>query len=245
MINAEQTFDFLITPQEVDYTKKCRITNLLSCILNTAGLAAANHGFGVPQLVPRGLAWVLSRFSVEIFDFPTKYENISVQTWIEDVNKLVSSRSMQVVDKNGKPLAKASSLWAVIDVQTRRPVNILETLDLKNFAAGSLHDVKPACKIEPFEGQCLKKHRVVYSDTDFNKHVNSVKYIEWVVDTYDLERFAKKQIKTIHVNYLQEAMFGEEVCILSATCNGQDYFEIQNAQQKTSSRIQIEWQNNM
>ncbi len=240
-MRPEQTFNFLVTPQEVDFTKKQRVANLVSCILNTAGLAADKHEFGMPQLIPRGLAWVLSRFSLEIVDFPSEYENISVKTWIEDVNKLVSSRAFEVSNSSGQILAKVSSLWAVIDVHTRRPVNILEMLDVKKFIAGQLSNIATACKIEPFEGQCLKKHQVVYSDTDFNKHVNSVKYIEWAMDTYDLERFAQEHVCAIHVNYLQEAMFGEEISVFGTTRNEHDYFEIQNKQQKGLARIRIEW----
>ena len=42
----KQRFEFFIYPQEVDYTKRMTLTALGSCLLNAAGLAAAEKGFG-------------------------------------------------------------------------------------------------------------------------------------------------------------------------------------------------------
>ena len=62
----KQRFEFFIYPQEVDYTKRMTLTALGSCLLNAAGLAAAEKGFGMEAMHAQGWAWVVSRLAVEM-----------------------------------------------------------------------------------------------------------------------------------------------------------------------------------
>ena len=55
---------------------------------------------------------------------------------------------------------------------------------------------------------------VKYSDIDINKHLNSMKYIEYFVDLFDLEMFRTKEIKRLEINYMTEACYGSAISLL-------------------------------
>jgi medium-chain acyl-[acyl-carrier-protein] hydrolase len=55
---------------------------------------------------------------------------------------------------------------------------------------------------------------VVYSDLDLNRHVYSIRYIQWILDSIPLEDFAAKKIRQLDINYLSEAFYDDEIKVL-------------------------------
>jgi acyl-ACP thioesterase len=77
---------------------------------------------------------------------------------------------------------------------------------------------------------------VVYSDIDFNDHVNSMKYLEWMVDTLMADPAGGETFRTggavrMDINYLHEAKLGAslEICC-GADASGSHCFDIRNAE---------------
>ena len=68
-------------------------------------------------------------------------------------------------------------------------------------------------------------YTVKYTDIDMNNHVNSMKYIQWVIDTLPIEKI-KKGIKKIDINYIKEALYGDELLIQHYSKEEKDIFEI-------------------
>ena len=118
----------VIESHEADLLSQANIITLFSHTLDTAGYASNGRAYSIDALQEQGLSWVLSRFAIEVNRYPKQFEEITIETWIEDINKLVSTRNFQIFDKNRELIAKACSLWSMIDQNTRRPVNLLETL---------------------------------------------------------------------------------------------------------------------
>ena len=71
-------------------------------------------------------------------------------------------------------------------------------------------------------------YTVKYSDIDMNNHVNSMKYIQWVIDTLPIEKI-KKGIKKIDINYIKEALYGDELLIQHYSKEEKDIFEIKKS----------------
>ena len=61
----------------------------------------------------------------------------------------------------------------------------------------------------------LIEKKVSYSDLDLNNHVNNAKYIEWILDSYPLEKMKTYNINSVELNYMSEALFGEKVSLFS------------------------------
>ncbi|MDD3907653.1 MAG: thioesterase, partial [Bacteroidales bacterium] len=71
--------------------------------------------------------------------------------------------------------------------------------------------IESPVKVAGIDGHSVSRHRVKYSDIDFNRHANSMKYLEWMVDLFPLEAFSHQRIKRVDINYINEVLFGEIV----------------------------------
>lgn len=206
------TYRFVAEPFHVDFTGSLFLGVLGNHLLNCAGFHAKERGFGMASLNESNFTWVLSRLVVEMDRMPQQFEEFSVETWIENVYRLFTDRNFAVYDATGKPVGYARSVWAMIDMDTRKPV------DLTRMNDGHIMDYiereKP-CPIDKFsriklqDAQLARRYDAVYSDIDVNGHINSVKYVEHVLDLFPTETFRTRYIRRFEVAYIAEGHVGD------------------------------------
>ena len=105
----------------------------------------------------------------------------------------------------------------MIDNVTRQPVDIMAVRD--GLIAGYVDDVTP-CPIEPPSrvkmdavAEPVRTIEARYSDVDVNGHFNSVKYIEHILDLWDIEWYRCNDIRRIDIAYVAEAYMGDRLNI--------------------------------
>ena len=236
-------FIFEVTAQDVDFTRRMTIVALGNHILNTAAAAATANGFGWKNLMEKNLAWVLSRLSIEMKSYPAQNEKFSIETWVEDYSRMFTTRNFKIFDKNDNIIGAATSIWAIIDLNTRRPYNLQNQTEWSSVATGISADIEKPLKISEVASEITATafHTVVYSDIDLNQHTNSMKYVQWLADTFDLAKFEQKNIVRFDVNYINEALFGEKVVIFTEEKEDKTICEIKNAENKPLCRIRFVW----
>ena len=62
-----------------------------------------------------------------------------------------------------------------------------------------------------------------YNDIDINGHVNSVKYIEHVLDLWDLAWYKEHQIKRFEIAYVAEAHQGDQLSFYRTASGDSEY----------------------
>lgn len=172
-------YNYRVEPQDVDFTLRATIPSLGGSILNTAGIDAHGKGFGVDALNVDNHSWVLSRMAVEFDCQPTQYTDYTVATWISDYGRVLSTRNFTLTDAAGREFGRAVTQWAMIDLKSRSALDLSWVGDAHADAivdAPSPTD-KPR-KIREVNPAQTVEHKVVYSDIDFNRHVNTMRYIE-------------------------------------------------------------------
>ena len=85
-----------VEPQEGDFTLRASVASIINYMLNVAGTDAHNKGFGVDVLQGQSFTWVLSRLAVDIKSQPCQYDDIVVDTWVNEFNRLSSTRNFRV-----------------------------------------------------------------------------------------------------------------------------------------------------
>lgn len=209
--NKVGCYDFVAEPFHVDFTGRLTMSVLGNHLLNCAGFHAADRGFGIASLNENHYTWVLSRLAIELDEMPYQYEPFSIQTWVENVYRLFTDRNFAILNKNGKPIGYARSVWAMISMETRKPA------DLLSLHGGSIVDYvcEKECPIEKpgrikIENNVpVSEYQTKYSDIDINGHVNSIKYIEHILDLFPIEIFREKQIKRFEMAYVAESYYGD------------------------------------
>ena len=66
-------------------------------------------------------------------------------------------------------------------------------------------------KIPQAEGTEVYRHRVVYSDIDYNGHTNSMQYVQWIMDSYPVDKVYDRQVDRFEIVYSHEAVYGEDI----------------------------------
>lgn len=238
-MSYSKTYSFKIQPQSVDFQFKATLGAVVDILLTTAGYNADDNGFGIRNLNKIDSSWVLLRFAVEMNHFPEQYETIHVETWIEDVGRASTTRNFRITNDKNEVIGHARSVWAMLDMQTRRAKDLLALDGIHKFASGIKGEIESPAKIPAVEGELIDNFKVKYSDIDINQHVNSVRYIDWVSDCFSLDTYRTKSIKRFEINFMNEMLFGDEVSIIGNEVKSDDFrFEIKNGE-KTSCRAKV------
>ena len=237
------TFDFYIYPREADASKRLSLQNIGAFILDAAGMAAKARGFGMDYMHEHGLAWVTSRIAIEMIEYPREYETISIETWVEDWSSIFSTRNFLIYNSQKEVIGQASTLWSMIDFNTRKMVDLLKTTKLADHVVTTQKELftmdKPKRVDYKGDGDAILTHRVVVSDIDMNQHVNSMKYLQWAIDTLSLDDIMNTTIKRLDINYLREALYDQNIQIHCEMVENIRKFELRNEEGIACCRIQL------
>lgn len=204
-------YKFVAEPFHVDFMGKLTMGVLGNHLLNCAGFHAAERGFGIAEINENQYTWVLSRLAIELEDLPRQYEDFSIQTWVENVYRLFTDRNFELKNKDGKTIGYARSVWAMISMQTRKPADLL-TLhggNINEYICDKECPISKPGRIKVTQETPVAEYQTKYSDIDINGHVNSIKYIEHILDLFPMETFKDKQIKRFEMAYVAESYYGD------------------------------------
>ena len=123
------------------------------------------------------------------------------------MGRFFTNRCFELIDSEGVSVAYARSIWAAIDLQTRRPV-LLDAEDLSVYIADRSCPIEKPVKIAAIEVDTKGvPYQVKYSDLDINGHFNSIKYMEHFLDMFTLDLFREKEVKRFEIAYLAEGKY--------------------------------------
>ena len=199
-------YEYEIKYQEVDGKKRLRLFNLENYLLEVAGTVADELGFGIQVLHPRGLTWILTRLSVEMYEMPTHCEKVRFETWIENNVHMLSTRNFRIYSGD-RLIGQCKSVWAVLDLEKREIVNCFDDPIFEGCVDGEVIEMPRVRMTTIPEPTGSAPHKIVYSDIDYNGHCNSCRYLQAMTDAY-LPNYYGKTVR-LDINYSKEAMLGE------------------------------------
>ncbi|WP_010094265.1 acyl-[acyl-carrier-protein] thioesterase [Ornithinibacillus scapharcae] len=220
------TKNYHIDLGDVDFQRKLKLSALFRYFQDAANLAAENLGVGITQLFEKyGVAFVLMRIRVDIIRTPMLDEEITIETWPLKPGKLEFERDYIVRDKNGEVIAKAVSVWVIMDLNKRR-LKRSESINLEypELIEERAIDVALAKLKATDELETVYHKTIGYSDIDFNGHLNNSKYIDYIMDCFALEEHQRYHTSSIEVNYLNEVMPGDTLLIKKDVSKLEDNF---------------------
>ena len=183
-MNSKYTMHFNVKCYMTDYNHNLRPAAFLDCAQDIATDAAAEINLGDPTLRPLGCVWVVARMHTK-FLRPVKFnEKVSMSSWHKGIKGVNFLRDYQLCGADGVPAVNSTSSWIVMDMKTRmlsRDASVWEILNREPQSAESAIE-EPSPKIVMPKGgdiRLIGTHKVQWSDVDFNKHANNVKYTVW------------------------------------------------------------------
>lgn len=210
----KSVFKSKVEPRHVDFTSRASVSSMCDIILYVAGLDAHNRGFGIDVLAGKNFGWVLSRMCVELDYMPQEYDEFTIHTWISDYNRLSSTRNFTLTNAEGVVFGRAVSQWCMLDFDTRMPVDMNT---LAKVHDGTIVDCPSPCerprRLGAVNGETIAEHKVVYSDIDFNRHMNTMRYIDLIFDTMPIEVPEHLKAWRMDVNFMREALYGDHLLL--------------------------------
>lgn len=215
---------FIVPYQDVDASRRLRLYTMENYLLNIAGKVADEMGIGIPSLLPMNYTWIITHLNMEMLYLPMHNEELVVETWIERNAHMLSIRDFRIYkpqhDGSEQLIGCAKSVWAVLDLSSREIVNIFDHPMFDGVVDGEVLNMTRAPKMRPImlddledDSNALRVgeilHEIQYSDVDYNRHCNSCKYLEWMLNAVQLAD--NQRPFRLDINYVKELYQGEQM----------------------------------
>lgn len=185
--------------------------------------AAISHaeilGAGRDAMKQKGMVWVLSRIAVFMERRPRYGETLTVRTWPRGWHKLFAVRDYDIRDADDNPVVRGRSGWLILDLEKRRPLRpqaemaklpLNEGINALLEEGAADNEVRAALK--PAEWTTAPTlRRALYSDIDYNGHMNNTRYIQWIQDLTEGKILERARQIRLDINYLSEVLYGEDI----------------------------------
>lgn len=214
-------------PFHCDFSGRLFMGHLGNHMLNAADFHSTDRDFGMRYLMTINRSWVLSRLAIEVTEMPLQYTRFFVETWVESAMRYFTQRNFAVTGEDGKVYGYGRSVWAMIDTESRQPSDILAVHD---GAINQWIENEKACPIDKGgrvkmtdEAEFVRTIDTNYSDVDINGHINSVKYIEHVLDLWDISWYKENAIRRFEIAYVAESHAGDKLSFYRQQTDTNEY----------------------
>lgn len=212
-----------ITLSECDMFGMWRPSAVMMAMQETAASHSEALGVGFKDMTERGIAWVLSRASVQMERVPQKGEIILIQTYPLPARHLFWPRLHVFFNDEGKEIGKAYCLWVVMDTRTRR---IVKNLYVQEHMPNN-HQTKNSMRL-PVTVRQLESENTenwfspCFTDIDYLGHVNNTRYLDWCCNAMGHDVLKDSFISGFDINYDAETLPSDK--LLTRLCVEKDRF---------------------
>jgi medium-chain acyl-[acyl-carrier-protein] hydrolase len=218
---------------DVDFNGVAKTSAILRYIQTAAQCQLTDGGMSYDSLKSKNRAFLLSRLKLEVLRPLRAYAPLTAITYPCE-SRGYSFLRCYAIESDGEPIARAISVWALIDTETRGLVRVNDfNLNLPLLPQNGL--VLGAMKL-PSALTDVGGYGVHYGDVDQNRHMNNTKYPDMYSNFLPLEG---KWISSITISYLNEAVIGDKLRVQRAECDGRYYFRTVRGDGKVNSEAEI------
>lgn len=222
---TEYSQDYLVSANEANAEAELAVSVLVSNLIEVATRAALELGIGNPTMSHLNAGWVLSRLSVEMTSYPKVNTPYRIITWVEGWNRHFSVRDYEIQDIDGNTFGYARSIWMVLNTVTHEnfglshltlpdgsisdrpcPISRQEKhVDISRYNTPDSSSSSLTANVED------RLYTFQYNDIDFYRHVNTVRYVSLLLNSYSLDDFDRNYLSRLELSFLHEGNFGETV----------------------------------
>lgn len=211
---------YILTAGESDAEGRMPLTLVTERIIEVATEHANALGIGYATLIKENIGWVLSRVSIEMLRYPAINEHYSLTTWIESYNRRFSERNFMLSDADGNVIGYARTVWVAMDFASRTVAD-LSRFGSELFVTDELPcPIDKAPRIPSLPEDCEREQYTFrYCDLDFNRHVNTVRYLDVILNHWSLEHHDTHAVKRLDIMFHHECHYGESAELRVANTN--------------------------
>ncbi|MGV8136870.1 MAG: acyl-[acyl-carrier-protein] thioesterase [Mangrovibacterium sp.] len=232
-----------IQSYHTDQYGKASVCSLFNFMLEAAWAHAQVMEWGYDQLQNHHMFWVLSRMYIIIEKYPSWQNQITIHTWPAGTDGMYAYREFIIEGENGEVVLRANTAWLILDIHTKKIILLKEYIHTFPRYAGTSACREPE-RLRPYKNaEHLSFSPILFSELDINKHFNSVKALERVIDHFGIIFLNQYEPETIEVNYLKEGLAGDSLAVSSLQTGDGNYQSsiIRETDLVTLSSTKIHW----
>lgn len=224
----------VVNIHDVDFNGVVKTSAIMRYIQTAAQDQLTYNGMSYDQLKSMGRAFILSRFKLEVEKPLRAYTPLVAVSYPCESRGYSFLRCYELLC-DGEAVAKAISVWALVDTENRALVRVndfelgLPTLPPLSLTLGTMK--LPSGLID------VGGYGVHYGDVDQNRHMNNTKYPDMYSNFLPLDN---RMIKSISINYLNEAAIGDKMRVQRTEYDGKFYFRTVRGDGKVNSEAEIQ-----
>lgn len=176
-------FDGRIRYSETDRDGKLTLSSLINYFQDCSTFHSEDLGMGVGYLARHHLVWVLCSWQIVVERYPRLCERVKIGTAPYEFKSFLGSRNFVMMTEDGEYLAKANSLWSLLNTDTGKPTAPPEEMIQGYTLSDKLEMEYAPRRIAVPEGGndgeiiVVKKHHL-----DSNNHVNNGQFVDMAME---------------------------------------------------------------
>lgn len=216
--------NFLVGYGEVDQHNRMKLSSLLNFLQDIATMHSKTIGYGTTKCKELGIGWMLLSWQIKMYSYPKGDTNVEIKTWSRGIKGIHAGRAYEVVDEDGNLVAQVDSIWALVDVNTKRPMRPLPGMADSYGAIERNFFENEKVRIDtPENVDNVVSLKVQRRDIDTNRHCNNTKYIEYAIEAVPQEIFDKMQIEELQIVYRKPVVYNENIKVTFSKVQGNEY----------------------
>jgi len=219
------------------YNEDTYLAAKLSWFFELTQEMAAFHGYSkhcsIPELHEIGCTWVITGEHMVIDRYTNWLEPVHLETWAQTPNGVFVPRTVRATDKDNKKVFEAHTFWAILDINTFRPLSpsiildrILGPQNNPQYPSRCARQ-KRASKLMARDGVMKELTStdlpVTYGMTDSNQHVNNVSYINWILSALPNTFRDGYKVKDINVSWLKQTFLADHITLRTYSSQNTPY----------------------
>ncbi len=200
-----------------DIDTKNELTNygILRIMQEIAAAHSDNLGISINHIKEKPYTWLLLNWKLQVFLRPAWNSKLTVKTWPSSADKLYSYRDFEIYTENNEMVAKATSKWVLININTliieKTSQEILDIYKPSNTSV--FEDSIPKLK-EPKEHDIIENYVISRNDLDINGHANNLSYLKIATNILPKDIYNNADFRNLEIMYKKECKLGDEVAVL-------------------------------
>lgn len=218
--------DYTITYSYVDRTGRLGILEFLNINQDMITSFCGYIGSDNPTIKAKNnAAWLYTRIKVKVNELPFWNTKTKAVAFVTSKSPIRMTVETNLFNENDELLVVARTEMCVIDLELRKIRKIdsvefpsdLEVMD-SNFEEGfsKMND-------EFTSQDLIYSQKVFASDTDFTHHTNNVRYVKFIMNTFEESFYDEKKVKGFEIQYAKETRANDSLDVLRKETSDTEY----------------------
>ena len=185
--------------------------------------------------------WV-TRIAISVYDKIGEDDVVCARSSpTNDSRGLMFNRCYQLV-RGDEVVAEAISVWTLLDTKEMKPIRFSDT-DFGMPFEDPIEISAPARFPFPRDMELVEagRHKVRYSDIDYNQHLTNTRYPNLICDM--LPSLEGKRVSEFSISFVNQAELGEELTFLEGESDGAYYIRSLRTDGKVNIEARVKLEN--